>query len=127
MEVRQAEEEVFETPDVEETEASSRKGDPGSDVAGKSLHGEQLADHENVLTTTLDADAAFEVFHGRTFRGPSTGMASSSTGDPVQEKACCPLPPALGMNAQSRGMWVFCPARPLRLGGPFCGVAARWW
>ena len=67
MESRQAEEEVFETPDVE------GGGGAGEAVVGRSFHSEQQSDPESLVPAGLDPDAAFEVFHGKRYETDHIG------------------------------------------------------
>lgn len=76
MEARQAEEEIFETPDL--AEESDSAGSAAIRLS-RGLYQEREADPESLVPTSIDADSAFEVFHGKVFDGPRVGEFSRQT------------------------------------------------
>lgn len=74
MEVRQAEEEIFETPDL----GDEGEGTGPSAAAlrlSRGLYQEREADPESLVPTSIDADSAFEFFHGKVYN--ANGMGTS--------------------------------------------------
>jgi len=71
MAAKQQEEEIFETPDVED-------GEPIEEDLILKPGSEEFADKENISGQNLDPDGAFEVFHGKKFETlPSKGQCPS--------------------------------------------------
>lgn len=67
---RQAEEQIFETPDVDEE--GTKKVDE-EELLKAHPYDEAFTDQENICTTRLDPDGAFEVFHGKKFETLASG------------------------------------------------------